>query len=450
MQNERSEAIGALLEGKQYHQIMNVMEDMNVVDIAEVLEELPFNSAVVLYRMLKKDISTDVFSELSPEMQERIISSVTDQELSLLVEDLYVDDAVDMLEELPAHVVKRVLRNANPNTRRLINQFLNYPEDSAGSIMTAEFVHLKKDMTVSQAIAYIRNTSLEKETVYMCYVTDSWRVLEGVVSIEDLMFAELDTRIGDLMDTDVICGVTTDDKEEIAAKISKYGFLALPIVDHENRLVGIVTVDDAVDVMEEEATEDFERMAAMLPSEKPYLKTGVFAHVKNRFGWLLILMLSSMITGSILTRFEEAFAQVPLLVSFITMITGTGGNAGSQTSTTIIRGMTVGELMPKDWLRILWKEFRVSILVGGTLAVVNFLRLSISYHGQLTICLAVALGVWASVFIAQVIGCILPVLAKALKQDPAVMAAPIITTLVDAGALIIYFSIASALFGITL
>jgi magnesium transporter len=449
-ENNRAEALLALLEAKQYNQLMNILDDMNAIDIAEALESLPFENAVLIYRMLKKDCSVDVFAELPTDMQERIIASVTDQELAVLIEELYVDDAVDMLEELPAHVVKRVLHNANPGTRRLINQFLHYPEDSAGSIMTAEMVHLHKDMTVEQAVQYIRNIGLEKETVYWCYVTDPTRVLEGLITIKDLIFANPEDKISDLMEEDIIFARTTDDREQVANLITRYDLLALPVVDGENRLVGIVTVDDAVDVMEEEATEDFEKMAAMLPSEKPYLKTGVFTHAKNRIGWLLLLMLSSMITVYILSVFEAAFAAVPLLAFSLTMISNTGGNAGAQSSTTIIRGMTLGEIDTKDWLKVLWKECRVGVMVGGILAVFNFIRLLLGYSNQLRACLAISLSVLVSVVIAKTIGCLLPFVAKLLKQDPAVMATPLITTIVDASTTLVYFTIASLLLGISL
>lgn len=449
-ENNRAEALLVLLEAKQYNQLMNILDDMNAIDIAEALESLPFEKAVLIYRMLKKDCSVDVFAELPADMQERIIASVTDQELSILIEELYVDDAVDMLEELPAHVVKRVLKNADPNTRRLINQFLNYPEDSAGSIMTAEMVHLHKDMTVEQAIQYIRNIGLEKETIYWCYVTDPTRVLEGLITIKDLIFADPEDKIHDLMEEDIIFARTTDDREKVANLITRYDLLALPIVDKENRLVGIVTVDDAVDVMEEEATEDFEKLAAILPSEKPYLKTGVFTHAKNRIGWLLLLMLSSMITVYILSVFEAAFAAVPLLAFSLTMISNTGGNAGAQSSTTIIRGMTLGEIESKDWLKVLWKECRVGIMVGGILGIFNYIRLILGYSNQLKACLAISLSVLASVVIAKTIGCLLPLVAKLLKQDPAVMATPLITTIVDASTTLIYFTIASLLLGISL
>ena len=380
--------------------------------------------------------------------QEHIINSITDYELGTIVDDLFVDDAVDMLEELPANVVKRVLKNARPDTRKLINQFLNYPENSAGSIMTAEYVGLKQSMTVEQAFAYIRKNGVDKETIYTCYVMDAKRRLEGVVTVKDLLMNPYEEIIGNIMDTHVIKAFTTEDQEEVADSFQKYDLLSLPVVDHEERLVGIVTVDDVVDVMEQEATEDFEKMAAMLPSEKPYLKTGVFQLAKNRIAWLLILMISSMITGGILAKYEAAFAVIPLLVTFIPMLTDTGGNAGSQSSTMIIRGMAVGEIEPGDLFKVLWKELRVGIIVGAILGFVNYVRLVILYPGKEMLCLTVVLSLMVTVVIAKTIGCVLPIAAKVFHMDPAIMAAPLITTIVDAVSLIIYFQLACSLLGL--
>ena len=358
------------------------------------------------------------------------------------MDDLFVDDAVDMLEELPATIVKRVLQNASPDTRKLINQFLKYPENSAGSIMTAEYVGLKKRMTVEQAFAYIRKHGVDKETIYTCYVMDDKRHLEGVVTVKDLLMNPYETVIGEIMDTRVIKAVTTEDREEVVDTFNKYDLLSLPVVDQEDRLVGIITVDDAVDVMEQEATEDFEKMAAMLPSERPYLKTSVLQLAKNRILWLLILMLSSTITGSILAEYEAAFAAVPLLVTFIPMLMSTGGNSGSQSSTMIIRGMSVGEIEPSDILKVIWKEVRVGVICGLCLAVVNYVRLIIIYPGREMICLTVVLSIFFIVIIAKTIGCTLPIGAKVLRLDPAIMASPMITTIVDCLSLMIYFALA--------
>lgn len=431
-----------LLENRQFRGLKDRLIEMNEVDIAEFIEELDSEKTVVVFRMLPKELASDVFACLALEDQEHIINSITDMELGAIVDDLFVDDAVDMLEELPATVVKRVLKNARPDTRKLINQFLNYPENSAGSIMTAEYVGLKKSMTVEQAFAYIRKNGVDKETIYTCYVMDAKRNLEGVVTVKDLLMHPYEEILGNIMDTHVLKAITTEDQEQVADSFRKYDLLSLPVVDSEGRLVGIVTVDDVVDVMEQEATEDFEKMAAMLPSEKPYLKTGVFQLAKNRIVWLLVLMVSSMITGGILARYEAAFAVIPLLVTFIPMLTDTGGNAGSQSSTMIIRGMAVGEIEVSDILRVVWKELRVGLLVGGVLSAVNYLQLLIRFPGQEMLCLTVVLSLMATVVMAKTIGCVLPIAAKVLHLDPAIMAAPLITTIVDALSLILYFQLA--------
>ena len=431
-----------LAEKKQYLKLKERLVDLNEVDIALFIEELDSEKTVVVFRMLPKELATDVFACLPVEKQQHIINSITDRELNFIMDDLFVDDAVDMLEELPATIVKRVLQNASPDTRKLINQFLKYPENSAGSIMTAEYVGLKKRMTVEQAFAYIRKHGVYKETIYTCYVMDDKRHLEGVVTVKDLLMNPYETVIGEIMDTRVIKAVTTEDREEVVDTFNKYDLLSLPVVDQEDRLVGIITVDDAVDVMEQEATEDFEKMAAMLPSERPYLKTSVLQLAKNRILWLLILMLSSTITGSILAEYEAAFAAVPLLVTFIPMLMSTGGNSGSQSSTMIIRGMSVGEIEPSDILKVIWKEVRVGVICGLCLAVVNYVRLIIIYPGREMICLTVVLSIFFIVIIAKTIGCTLPIGAKVLRLDPAIMASPMITTIVDCLSLMIYFALA--------
>ena len=442
MEENVKEVLFDLVSRKQFRQLKDELCEMNEFDIASFLEELDSEKQIIIFRMLPKELASDVFACLEVETQEHIINSITDKELAYIIEELYVDDAVDMLEELPATIVKRVLQNAAPSTRLQINEFLKYPENSAGSIMTAEYIGLKKTMTVQEAFAYIRKHGYDKETIYTCYVMDAKRMLEGVVTVKDLLMNDYEVKIEDIMDTNVIKAVTTDDKEEIADLFNKYDLLSLPVVDHENRLVGIVTIDDAVDVMEEEATEDFEKMAAMLPSEKPYLKTSVLELAKNRITWLLVLMISSMLTGGILTRYEDALQVMPLLVSFVPMLTDTGGNAGSQSSTMIIRGMTIGEVASSDIFKVIWKEARVSVIVGLILGLVNFIRLVIQYPGQPLVALTVVLALFATVFVAKVIGGILPILAKRLKLDPAIMAAPLITTIVDAVSLVIYFQIA--------
>ena len=439
------EALRQLLERRDMHALRQALAVENPVDLAELLEELDGQEMLVAFRALPKELAAEVFSNLPPEEQQVLIQSATDQELSAMMEELFVDDAVDMLEELPAGVVKRVLKSARPDTRRLINQFLNYPDNSVGSIMTAEFTDLKKDMTVAQAIAHIRRTGADSESIYTCYVTDAARRLEGVVTIRELLLAGDGELVSQLMETSVITAETGEDQEEAVARLMKYDFLSLPVVDREGRLVGIVTVDDGMDVLEEEATEDFEKMAAMAPSEKPYLKTGVFTLAKHRIVWLLVLMVSGMITGGILGRYEAAFAAMPLLVTFIPMLTDTGGNAGSQSSTLIIRGMAVGEIRLRDFGKVFWKELRVSLLVGAVLSAVNFVRLILTYPGQTATALTVAAALFVTVLLAKTVGGVLPMAAKFFRADPAIMAAPLITTIVDAISLVVYFNIASAL-----
>lgn len=445
MENLNWELLTELLETRQFRRLRETMADMNEVDIAEFIEDLDPERKVLVYRMLPKELAADVFSFLEVEDQEHIINSITDYELSKIIEDLYVDDAVDMLEELPAIVVKRVLQNATPQTRALINQFLQYPENSAGSIMTAEYIGLKRNMTVEQAFAYIREYGVDKETIYTCFVTDSKRRLQGVVTVKDLLMNPYNTVIKDIMDENIIYAVTTEDREDVVDTFNKYDLLCMPVVDHEDRLVGIVTVDDAVEVMEQEATEDFEKMAAMLPSEKPYLKTSVLELARNRIPWLLILMLTSMLTGAILLNYEATLQIVPLLVSFIPMLMDTSGNCGNQSSTMVIRGMAIGDIELKDVIRVAWKEFRVGIICGVVLGLANFIRLLIQYPGQPLVSLTIVLTLMCTIVLAKTIGCTLPMLAKKLNLDPAIMAAPLITTVVDACSLMIYFRIATVL-----
>ena len=441
----KTEELMQLVDDKKFRILKDELSEMNEFDVAEFIGQLEPEKMVVVFRMLPKELATDVFACLEPDEQERIIGDINDKELHNIIEDLMIDDAVDMLEELPANVVKRVLQQATPSTRAQINEFLKYPENSAGSIMTAEYIALKKTMTVEEAFAYIRAYGEDKEIIYTCFVMDNKRTLEGVVTVKDLLMNTYDTLIETIMDTHVIKAVTTQDREEVVELFNKYDLMALPVVDLENRLVGIVTVDDVVDVMEEEATEDFEKMAAMLPSEKPYFKTTVFEIAKQRIPWLLVLMISSMITGTILAKYEEAFQVLPILVTFIPMLMDTGGNAGSQTSTTIIRGMAVGEIELSDVLKAWWKELRVAVIVGAVLGIVNFIRLMIQYPGKEMVSLTVVLSLYATVIIAKSLGCLLPMGAKKLNLDPAIMASPLITTLVDAISLTIYFALAVAL-----
>ena len=434
-----------LLEEKKFRELRELLCEENEVDLAELLETLPVEQAVLAFRALPKELAAEVFSLLPPEFCRSIVEAASDRELSEIVEELFVDDAVDILEELPAGVASRMLRQATPETRQLLNQFLRYPDGSVGSIMTAELVKLKRTDTAAGAIARIRRVGEDCESIYTCYVTDEHRMLQGVVTLRQLLMAADEATVESLMEPDVIAARTTDDQEQAVETMMRYDFLALPVTDAEGRLVGVVTVDDVMDVMEEEATEDFEKMAAMAPSEKPYLKTGVFTLARHRILWLLVLMISGMITGGILGRYEEAFAALPLLVTFIPMLTDTGGNAGSQSSTLVIRGMAVGDIDLRDFPRVLWKELRVSVLVGAVLAAVNFVRLVIQYPGNQLICLTVTLALFATVVIAKTVGGVLPMAAKLIHADPAIMAAPLITTIVDALSLMIYFAIAKQL-----
>ncbi len=434
--------LGVLAGQKNYRSLRAALAEMNEVDVAGFIENLPEEQQPLVFRTLEKDQAMDVFAELDTDTQQLIIERITDRELALLMEELAVDDAVDMLEEMPAMLVKRVLQNASPEMRNTINEFLRYPENSAGSIMTAEFTDLRRTMTVEDAIKRIRRTGEDRETIYTCYVMDDARHLEGVVTVKDLLLAHDTDLVEEVMEPEVIAVHTTSGREEAVQLLAKYGFISLPVVDTENRLVGIVTVDDAVDIIQEEATEDFEKMAAMAPSDKPYLKTGVLSLSRNRVFWLLFLMVSSMITGAILGKFEAAFEAIPILVTFIPMLTDTGGNAGSQASTMVIRGIALGEIAPRDFGAVVFKELRVSLMVGLPLAALNYLRILLMYPGSAMAGLVVSLAMVCTVVLANAAGGILPMLARAVKLDPALMAAPLIATLVDGCSLLIYFSIA--------
>ena len=436
-----------LMDERDYSALMNELRDDNEVDIALFMETLPDDKTAFVFRMLPKEICAEVFAHLESDTQRRVVEAFTDEETTQMLDQLFVDDAVDFLEEMPANMVSHILRLTNPDKRRVINRYLQYPEDSAGSIMTAEYTRLKQDMTVAQAITHLRTFGDDRETIYTCYVTDDRRFLEGVISIKAILLADDKDRIGDIMEPDVISVQTTMDREEVVRLFHKYDFLAVPVVDQENRLVGIVTIDDAVDVMQEETTEDFQKMAALAPSEKPYLKTSFWQHALHRIAWLVILMVSGMINGLILEKHEAAFLAFPLLVSFIPMLTDTGGNVGSQSSTLMIRGMTLGEIEFRDIFKVILKESATSLLMGLVLSLLNFIRVYLVYKDATT-ALVLALAMMATVFMAAIIGGILPLVAKKLKIDPAIMAAPLITTLVDAAALIIYFAIAVSLLGI--
>lgn len=431
-----------LIEQNNYPGIKVYLAEMNVVDIAEIFEEIPSLEVVKLFRLLPKDKAADVFAYLSADRQQVIIEALTDKEISKIINDLFSDDAADFIEEMPASVVKRVLKNASVETRNAINHLLQYPEDSAGSIMTIEFVELKENHTVEEAFQVLRKTAVDKETIYTCYVISPERKLRGVVEVKDLLLAKPDALVSDIMRKTVKFAYTTDDQEQLANDFRRYDLLAMPVVDLEERLVGIVTIDDAVEILEEENTEDFEKMAALAPSDEPYMKTKTFSLAKNRIIWLLVLMLSATLTGIIISNFEAAIVAVPALVAFIPMLMDTGGNAGAQVSTLVIRGMALEEIYPNNIFKVLWKEIRVSVVVGFALAVVNFARIMIMYEDAFRLALVVSLTLYATVIIAKSVGSILPMIAKLIKVDPALMAAPIITTIVDASALVVYFVVA--------
>lgn len=440
------EQLNDMLDNRQLLKLKNTIADMNEYDVAAFIEELDSEKALLVFRLLQKDTASDVFAYLPSDKQEHIIKCTNDEDLHDMIEELFVDDVVDLLEELPASVVRRILQNANPSKRKIINQFLQYPDSSAGSIMTSEYVALKKAMTVSGALDYIRRNGVDKETIYTCYVTSQQRQLEGVVTLKDLVMSGGDVIIADIMDTHVIKCITTDEQEDVARAFTDYDLLALPVVDHENRIVGIITVDDAVDVMEEEATEDIEKMAAIIPSEKPYFKTGIFETWKKRIPWLMLLMISATFTGSIITSYEDALKSVVILTSFIPMLMDTGGNSGGQASVTVIRGLSLNEIEFSDIFRVIWKEVRVAFLCGISLAAVSFIKIIlVDNTDSYLIPFVVSLTMFITVIIAKMIGCSLPMLAKKIGLDPAVMASPFITTIVDAVSLVVYFKIACSL-----
>lgn len=435
--------VAEMIDAKQRKALVEFIAEKNSIDLAEELEKLNEKHRVIFFRMLPKDAAADIFSYLSSDTQEALIGSLTDPELGHIVNDLFLDDAVDFVEEMPSSVVKRILRSASNDTRKQINQLLQYREDSAGSIMTTEYVDLKEQMTVAEAFRRIRRVGMDKETIYTCYVTDATRILDGVVTVRTLLLAQESDKIGDIMEGNVISARTDDDREQVAELFQKYDLIALPVVDTEGHLVGIVTVDDAMEVLEEENTEDFHKMAALEPMEDPYLSMSVFELAKKRFFWLLVLMVSAFFTGRIITRYEDIFVIFPVLIASIPMLMDTGGNAGAQSSTLIIRGMAVGEIHTSDGWRILWKELRVGTLVGLALGAINVVY-KWALSGNFRLGLTVGLSLFATVLIAKTIGSMLPIIAKMLKLDPALMAAPIVTTIVDAGGLIVYFTVASA------
>ena len=433
-------------DAKKYQSLRDVMSTMNAPDLAAVFEDLPEEKMPVLFRLCPKDLAADVFAELSSETQEALIRGLTDRELKSVVEELCVDDATDLVEEMPANVVKRILAQAEPATRRMINELLKYPEDSAGGVMTTELMALRPDMTVAQAMDTIRENGFDKETINNCYVTDSSRRLVGVVSLRALVLAKnTEEPIKDLMDSNVVSVSTTTDQEDVSKLFEKYGFLAIPVVDAENRLVGIVTIDDAISILQDEASEDIAKMNAIGPSDKPYFKQSMWDLYKSRAPWLLFLMISATFSSLVIRGYEDALAAVTVLTAYIPMLTDAGGNAGSQSTSTIIRGMAVGDIQPHDLPRILWRESRVALLCGGTLAVCNFAKMLLFDRIAAPVALVVCLTLICTILLSQIIGGILPVAAEKLHVDPAVMASPLITTIVDTTTLLVYFNIAKAL-----
>ncbi len=442
------EELVELLATKQYTKLRQYLAELNEADIAGMMEELEQEEMLKVFRILPKDLAADVFSYLDVDNQQVIITSLSDREASNIIDNLMADDAVDLLEEMPANIVKKLLANASPETRRDINHLLRYPEDSAGSIMTVEYVDLKENLTVEQAVERIRKVGVDSETINICYVLDAQRKLLGTVALRYLLLSDEDEIIGDIMHENVIAIHTLMDQEEAAKQFKKYDFTAMPVVDNENRLVGIITVDDIVDIMEEETTEDMEKMAAIVPSDKPYMKTSVFETYKKRIPWLLLLMVSATFTGAIITSFEEALSIYASLIAFIPMLMDTGGNAGGQASVTIIRGLSLGEIEYRNVPGIIWKECRVALMCGLTLAAANFVKLLVFDQLGVAVAAVVCITLVCAVVIAMFVGCLLPMGAKRIGFDPAVMASPFITTIVDALSLIVYFKVASMILGI--
>jgi magnesium transporter len=441
------EKIKELVEQRRYTQLKELLAATNEADVAAIFEELNEKELPLVFRLLGKEEAAEVFAYMEHDTQTTLVNAMTDVELEQILDDLFLDDTVDMIEEMPANVVARILRHTDEKTRKQINELLKYPKDSAGAMMTVEYVNIKKNMTVGEAIARIRKMASNSETIYTVYVTEN-RKLIGLCTVKDLLISDDDERIEDIMETNLITLSTADDQEDVAKMFNKYGFLAFPVVDHDDRLVGIITVDDAMEVLQDENTEDITRMAAITSAEDTYFKTSIFKHAKNRIAWLLILMLSSTITGTIITSYENAFAAVPLLVSFIPMLMDTGGNCGSQSSTLIIRGIALDEIVFKDIAKVILKEFGVSIIVGSVLAVVNGLRIFVMYHNA-QLAIVVALSLIVTIMVAKFIGGVLPLMAKKVGLDPALMASPMITTVVDTCSILVYFRIATVFFNIS-
>ena len=440
--------VSSLIEERKILELSEYFASLNPVDIAKDMVDLRNEGIVLAFRILPKDIAAEVFSYLELDMQQYIIQSITDSELKDIVDKLFLDDTVDIIEELPSHIVKKVLKNTSKEKRELINQFLKYDENTAGAMMTIEFLDLKERMTVKEAIKYIRNDSLDKEDVDTCFVIDKNRKLKGTIHLKELILNDEKTFIEDIMDRNIVCTSTVEDQEVVASEFKKYDLTCMPVVDKEERLVGIITVDDVMDIVDKENTEDFQKMAAIKPNEESYLKTPVIELAKHRVIWLLVLMISATFTGSIIKKFDEVLQSVVILAAFIPMLMDTGGNAGSQSSTLVIRGLALGDIQIKDYLKVIFKEFRVSLIVATILASVNFLRIYLLEKTELAISITVCLSLFCTVIIAKVVGSILPIIAKKLKFDPAIMASPLITTIVDTFALMVYFTLAKVLLGI--
>ena len=440
--------VSSLIEERKILELREYFASLNPVDIAKDMVDLRNEGIVLAFRILPKDIAAEVFSYLELDMQQYIIQSITDSELKDIVDKLFLDDTVDIIEELPSHIVKKVLKNTSKEKRELINQFLKYDENTAGAMMTIEFLDLKERMTVKEAIKYIRNDSLDKEDVDTCFVIDKNRKLKGTIHLKELILNDEKTFIEDIMDRNIVCTSTVEDQEVVASEFKKYDLTCMPVVDKEERLVGIITVDDVMDIVDKENTEDFQKMAAIKPNEESYLKTPAIELAKDRVIWLLVLMISATFTGSIIKKFDEVLQSVVILAAFIPMLMDTGGNAGSQSSTLVIRGLALGDIQIKDYLKVMFKEFRVSLIVATILASVNFLRVYLLERTELAISITVCLSLFCTVIIAKVVGSILPIIAKKLKFDPAIMASPLITTIVDTFALMVYFTLAKVLLGI--
>lgn len=442
------EEIISLIREKKFHNAREKILELNPVHISDIIECLDISEAILVFRMLPKDMAVDVFNYLEKDFQTNIITGITDKEIKHIIEEIYFDDMIDLLEEMPANVVKKILKYSNVEERKLINEFLNYPEDSAGSLMTIEYVDLKKDMTVREAVQHIKDTGVNKETIYTCYVIDKQRKLEGIISLRKLILSDYDLLVEDIMKTDIVFVNTNSDQEYVANVFKKYDLLVMPVVDNENRLTGIITIDDIMDVIDQETTEDFQKMAAMAPSEEKYLDTSVWTLAKNRLTWLVILMVSATFTGNIIKSFEDVLQSVVLLTAFIPMLMDTGGNAGSQSATLIIRSIALGEVQGKDILKVIWKELRVSLIVGFSLSLINFARIYYLEKTPFEVSLTVCITLFFTVILSKIVGAILPMIAKKIKVDPAIMASPLITTIVDATSLIVYFSVAKMLMGI--